>query len=129
MPEQRDHGPRRRASASGSLRRRPPPVVISLARRAVRSHAKAMDRQPPMAQRPPAAPEVDWTAFEALARGVRAGEIGAAPKQKFDPLQPGDVLPWPADGSPERQEAALLGAKSLANGEVASLVVAGGAGT
>ncbi|HYS82984.1 MAG TPA: UTP--glucose-1-phosphate uridylyltransferase [Anaeromyxobacteraceae bacterium] len=72
---------------------------------------------------------VDWSAFEALARRVRAGEIVAAESLPFHPLLPGDVARWPEPGSRLQRGCARLGELAFRQGAVASVVVAGGAGT
>ena len=72
---------------------------------------------------------VDWSAFEALARRVRAGEIVAAEEQPFQPLLPGDIAPWPESGSRLQRGCTRLGEIAFRQGAVASVVVAGGAGT
>ena len=73
--------------------------------------------------------DVDWRAFEELARRVRAGEITAARVQELSPLRPGDVHPWPEPGSALHASCLRLGEAALRRGSVASVVVAGGAGT
>jgi UTP--glucose-1-phosphate uridylyltransferase len=67
---------------------------------------------------------------ELVAR-LRAGEIGRTPTLPAAPeeLRPGDVEPWPAPGSPRHRALVALGDEALRRGEVASVVVAGGAGT
>ncbi len=73
---------------------------------------------------------VEWGVFEALAARFRAGELSSGPPaQDLEGLRPGDLAPWPEPGSPGREEAKRLGAEALRRGEVASVVVAGGAGT
>jgi UTP--glucose-1-phosphate uridylyltransferase len=76
-----------------------------------------------------AAEDIDWRAFEELARRVRAGEITAAKAQRLSPLQPGDVTPWPEPGSALHASCIRLGEAALRRGSVASVVLAGGAGT
>lgn len=83
----------------------------------------------PSAAQQPLRPAVEWEVFEQLAARYRAGEIGAAEEPRFAPLRPGDVQPWPPAGSALREACARAGAAALARGEVASVVVAGGAGT
>lgn len=68
-------------------------------------------------------------AFEALVAALRRGELGREPDLAWEPLQPGDVEPWPDEGSARGRALAALGEEALRRGEVASLVVAGGAGT
>jgi UTP--glucose-1-phosphate uridylyltransferase len=74
-------------------------------------------------------PPVDWRAFEELARRVRASEIVSAEAQSFQPLLPGDVAPWPEPGSRLQLGCARIGEIAFRQGAVASVVVAGGAGT
>src|SRR5512135_1696341 len=73
--------------------------------------------------------EIDWHAFEQLAARYRAGEIRAAPEQAFEPLQPGDVTRLPDRSTPEGERCRRLGEEAFRGGAVASVVVAGGAGT
>ncbi len=73
--------------------------------------------------------DIDWQAFEELAARYRAGEIRAAPEQAFEPLQPGDVTRLPDPSSPEGERCHRLGEEAFRAGAVASVVVAGGAGT
>jgi UTP--glucose-1-phosphate uridylyltransferase len=75
------------------------------------------------------AADFDPAAFEELRRRVRAGEIAQRPSEPFSPAREGDVRRWPPSGSPERAVAQKAGEAALARGEVASLVVAGGAST
>ena len=68
--------------------------------------------------------------FEELVRRYRAGEFSvAASVEPFEPLQPGDILSLPPVGSPERSSLIQAGEAALLGGQVAALVVAGGAGT
>jgi UTP--glucose-1-phosphate uridylyltransferase len=70
--------------------------------------------------------------FRALVEQLRAGtlsEASAPPPEAVQPLQPGDVTPLPKAGSPLHQECLRLGEEAFRRGEVASVVVAGGAGT
>jgi UTP--glucose-1-phosphate uridylyltransferase len=61
---------------------------------------------------------------------IRRGELTGAPVPgKLDPLEPGDLLPLPAPGTPLHAECMRLGEEALRRGEVAAVVVAGGAGT
>lgn len=73
----------------------------------------------------------DERAFQKLVDELRAGRLAAAdlPPEKIQPPEPGDVLPWPTQDSPEYAKALALGEAALRQGEVASVVVAGGAGT
>lgn len=69
--------------------------------------------------------------FAALVDRLRAGELGAAPSLPSgpEPLSEGDVEPWPEPGSARHRALSALGLEALRRGEVASAVVAGGAGT
>lgn len=68
--------------------------------------------------------------FEALTRKFGAGELAAAPSpEPFEPLLPGDVLTLPTRGTAEYARAFEAGARALRAGQVAALIVAGGAGT
>jgi UTP--glucose-1-phosphate uridylyltransferase len=71
----------------------------------------------------------DGRLFEELRQKFRAGELAEAPSCEFEPLLPGDTLALPTPGTPEFTRASQLGAGALHRGEVAALVVAGGAGT
>jgi UTP--glucose-1-phosphate uridylyltransferase len=76
--------------------------------------------------------DVDANEFRALVEQLRAGtlsEATAPPADAVQPLQPGDVQPLPKAGSPLYQECLQLGEEAFRRGEVASVVVAGGAGT
>ena len=68
-------------------------------------------------------------AFEALVAALGRGELGREPAVAWEPLRQGDVEPWPEDGSPRQRALAALGEEALRRGEVASVVLAGGAGT
>lgn len=73
---------------------------------------------------------VESADFQALVAQLRAGALGATPGPlAWEPLAPGDVEPWPAPGSARHASLLRLGEEALARGEVASVVVAGGAGT
>jgi UTP--glucose-1-phosphate uridylyltransferase len=75
-----------------------------------------------------AGPELE--AFARLVERLRRGELARAPVEPaWEPLRPGDVQPWPEPGTPRHADLAARGEAALARGEVASLVVAGGAGT
>lgn len=74
-------------------------------------------------------PGQDWRAFEQLSARFRAGEIAATPERSWSPLRAGDVHPWPAAGSELERACARLGEDAFGRGEVACVVVAGGAGT
>jgi UTP--glucose-1-phosphate uridylyltransferase len=72
---------------------------------------------------------VERREFEALVEALRRGDLPRETALVWEPLHPGDVEPWPPEGSTRRQALAALGEGALRRGEVASLVVAGGAGT
>lgn len=69
--------------------------------------------------------------FASLVARLRAGELGGDPvlPAEPEPLRDGDVEPWPEPGSPRHRSLAALGEEALRRGLVASVVVAGGAGT
>jgi UTP--glucose-1-phosphate uridylyltransferase len=68
--------------------------------------------------------------FDALTARFRNGELTAAPAMAaFEPLQDGDVVALPAPGTEAHARATERGEAALRKGEIASLVVAGGAGT
>jgi UTP--glucose-1-phosphate uridylyltransferase len=68
--------------------------------------------------------------LEALTRKFRAGELAAAPSaEHFEPLVPGDIVALPAAGTEEYAQASQRGERALREGQIAALVVAGGAGT
>jgi UTP--glucose-1-phosphate uridylyltransferase len=68
--------------------------------------------------------------FEELSQRFRAGELAAGPSpEPFEPLLPDDVLLLPGPGTPGHARASALGENALRAGQVAALVVAGGAGT
>jgi UTP--glucose-1-phosphate uridylyltransferase len=72
----------------------------------------------------------DRQLFEELSQKFRAGELAAAPSpEPFEPLQPDDILQLPPPGTPGHGQASALGEAALRAGQVAALVVAGGAGT
>lgn len=72
----------------------------------------------------------DRRLFEELRRKFRAGELAAAPSpEPFEPLLPGDVLTLPKPGTAEYARAREAGAGAFRAGQVAALIVAGGAGT
>lgn len=74
-------------------------------------------------EQPAAQPAVALEVFARLAARYRAGEIGPPETPDFAPLRPGDVQPFPGAAC------ARAGESALARGEVASVVVAGGAST
>jgi UTP--glucose-1-phosphate uridylyltransferase len=72
----------------------------------------------------------DADAFSRILSRLRAGELPAsAPPASTEPLREGDVEPWPAPGSPRQRAFVRRGEEALRRGELASVVVAGGAGT
>lgn len=73
----------------------------------------------------------DEAAFERLVARLLAGELteATAPTGRVEPLRPGDVVPLPAPGTPAHAEALARGTEALARGELAAVIVAGGAGT
>lgn len=71
----------------------------------------------------------DLEAFESLVAALRRGELGREPERAWEPLREGDVEAWPEPGSGRQRALAARGEEALRRGEVASLVVAGGAGT
>jgi UTP--glucose-1-phosphate uridylyltransferase len=66
--------------------------------------------------------------FAALVRRLRAGHL-EEPQPEAGPLRAGDVEPWPEPGSERHARYAAAGEQALRDGRVASVVVAGGAGT
>lgn len=75
--------------------------------------------------------DYDVKAFEKLVTELRAGRLAAAdiPPERIQQPEPGDIEPWPKPGTPAHARALELGEQALRNGEVACVVVAGGAGT
>jgi UTP--glucose-1-phosphate uridylyltransferase len=72
----------------------------------------------------------DGRLFAELTEKFRAGALAAAPNSEpFEPLLPDDVVALPAPGTPEHARASARGEEALRAGQVAALVVAGGAGT
>lgn len=74
----------------------------------------------------------DEQAFAQLRSALQRGELTETqplPPGVMRPPRPGDVTPLPSPGSVEAQRFAALGEEAFAQGAVASLVVAGGAGT
>jgi UTP--glucose-1-phosphate uridylyltransferase len=76
----------------------------------------------------PAVP-LDGEAFARLVEQARAEGDAATTPMELAPLAPGDLEPWPPPGSARRRELEALGEQAFAHGEVASVVVAGGAAT
>ena len=75
-----------------------------------------------------ALPATDAAAFADLVERLRRGAL-ARPAEAWERLRPGDIDPWPSPGTPRHDALAALGEEALRRGEIASLVVAGGAGT
>jgi len=71
----------------------------------------------------------DAAAFEALVGALRRGALGREREVAWEPLEEGDLERWPEDGSRRQRLFADLGEEAVERGAVASLVVAGGAGT
>jgi UTP--glucose-1-phosphate uridylyltransferase len=67
--------------------------------------------------------------FAALLAALRRGDLAREAAVAWDPLREGDLAPWPDDSSRRQRFYAELGEEALERGAVASLVVAGGAGT
>ncbi|HVE86047.1 MAG TPA: UTP--glucose-1-phosphate uridylyltransferase [Myxococcales bacterium] len=65
---------------------------------------------------------------EVVAR-IRRGELSPGASGPLEPLEPGDLLPLPSPGTPEHAEMLRVGEDALRRGELAAVVVAGGAGT
>ncbi|HYG69551.1 MAG TPA: UTP--glucose-1-phosphate uridylyltransferase [Anaeromyxobacteraceae bacterium] len=76
----------------------------------------------------PEAP-IHGEAFVRLVARARAAAEAAKTRLEIGPLEPGDLEPWPGHGSARRRELEALGERAFARGEVASVVVAGGAAT
>ena len=75
-------------------------------------------------------PTDDAALFERLVQRFCAGELTAAPPpQAFEPPGEEDIVPLPAPGTAAHARAAARGEAALRAGEIAALVVAGGAGT
>jgi len=72
----------------------------------------------------------DQRLFEELVRRYRAGEFSAtAGAEALESLRPGDIQPLPLPGTVEHSRASRAGEEALRAGQLAALVVAGGAGT
>lgn len=76
-------------------------------------------------------PTYDENAFQKLVDELKAGRLSAADiaPERILPPREGDVQPWPEPGSAAYTEATRAGEEALRRGEVAAVVVAGGAGT
>ncbi|WP_426749707.1 UTP--glucose-1-phosphate uridylyltransferase [Myxococcus sp. Y35] len=80
----------------------------------------------------PRGEDLDVATFLALVGRLRRGELtetAPMPPGGPQPLGPGDIPPLPPAGTPLHAECTRLGEEVLRSGQVASLVVAGGAGT
>lgn len=74
----------------------------------------------------------DKEAFERNAKELAEGKFGAERnriKGKVELPRPGDIMKWPAEGSPESKEAEKLGSEAIAKGEVAVAILNGGMAT
>jgi UTP--glucose-1-phosphate uridylyltransferase len=73
----------------------------------------------------------DVASFRVLLERFKRGELIEAPPLagSLQPLQPGDILPLPRAGTPEYEDCRKRGEEAFRQGQVAGLVVAGGAGT
>lgn len=73
----------------------------------------------------------DATRFRELLARFKRGELIEAPPLagSLQPLQEGDIQPLPDAGKPGYDELKALGEQAFRQGQVAALVVAGGAGT
>ncbi len=80
----------------------------------------------------PAGEAIDADEFAALVQQLRDGvlsEAFAPDPAQVEPLHPADITPLPAPGTPLYDICLDLGEEAFSRGEVASVVVAGGAGT
>ncbi|MEO0323338.1 MAG: UTP--glucose-1-phosphate uridylyltransferase [Myxococcota bacterium] len=74
----------------------------------------------------------DAATFQGLRERLRRGEAGASGNRirgSVSPPEPGDVLSLPPAGSPERERLAARGRALIAEGAVASVILAGGMAT
>ncbi|MCY1073992.1 UTP--glucose-1-phosphate uridylyltransferase [Archangium lansingense] len=73
----------------------------------------------------------DAASFRELLARYKRGELIEAPPLagSLQPLQPGDIQPLPREGTPEYEDCRARGEEAFRKGQVAGLVVAGGAGT
>lgn len=73
----------------------------------------------------------DVTSFRELLAKLKRGELAQSAPSEGDlqPLREGDVQPLPREGSPFFAECRARGEEAFRQGQVAALVVAGGAGT
>jgi UTP--glucose-1-phosphate uridylyltransferase len=73
----------------------------------------------------------DAASFRELMARLQRGELSEITPLpgSLEPLQAGDIHRLPAEGTPEYEEYQALGEEAFRRGQVAALVVAGGAGT
>jgi UTP--glucose-1-phosphate uridylyltransferase len=73
----------------------------------------------------------DLASFRDLLARLKRGELveAAAPTSALQPLQEGDVQPLPRPGTPAYERCRARGEEAFRKGQVAALIVAGGAGT
>lgn len=73
----------------------------------------------------------DVGSFRQLLGKLKRGELmeAAAPTSALQPLQEGDIRKVPAAGTPEYERYRARGEEAFRDGQVAALIVAGGAGT
>ncbi|WNG39202.1 UTP--glucose-1-phosphate uridylyltransferase [Archangium violaceum] len=73
----------------------------------------------------------DASSFRELLARYHRGELVEAPPLagSLQPLQEGDIRALPAEGTPEYEQYRVRGEEAFRQGQVAALVVAGGAGT
>jgi len=74
----------------------------------------------------------DEARFLTLQQQYRDGQLGEAPElpaEALHPLKDGDITALPAAGTPAHAQALALGESALRRGELAAVIVAGGAGT
>ena len=80
----------------------------------------------------PSSPPYDETTFAELVAQLKRGELtdaANAPVGARQPLVPGDIQPLPTPGTALHAECLQLGEDALRHGRIASVIVAGGAGT
>lgn len=73
----------------------------------------------------------DEKAFGKLVADLRSGNLKDAdvPAERIQPPAAGDIEPWPSPGTDEHRRFLQVGEDALRRGEVAAVIVAGGAGT
>jgi UTP--glucose-1-phosphate uridylyltransferase len=73
----------------------------------------------------------DVASFRDLIARLKRGELveAAAPTSALQPLQEGDLQPLPRPGTPAYERCRARGEEAFRKGQVAALIVAGGAGT